>query len=403
MSRAFGLADTPQAGCDFPGLLADGRLRRHMRVGVKALATKRILRVFLAVAAACLLSGCPSPRDREPIRVVVTDGVETAPREPDAQDVIELAKREGELVWYTSLPEAAARAFLKLYSDTYPFIATRLVRESTFDIIRRLEGEVESGRVEADVLHVLDVAIFAKWRKEGQLLRYFAPEERFIPAQYKDSGYWSALRCVGLCIAYDPKRLSPQQVPQTWPDLLDPRWKGRIALKDAQTAGSAYAHYYFLREEYGVSYWQRMARQRPRVYKTAEESLSALESGEVDLVAGAMDYSVSEAQEAGKSVAAIWPRDGVPMMLGPVAIMRAAPHPNAARLFVNLALSRRGQQALRDLLGAYSVRPDVAPPPGRPPLSELSVLTPTGGWDEYAQKQDRLQAEYTSLFHPGSE
>ena len=349
-----------------------------------------------------VVAGCPNPGAQEPIRVVVRDDTGTE-RLDTPEDVVELARREGELNWYTSLPEEPANRFLALFTEQHPYITTRLVRGSTFDTVQGVQSEIEGGRVRADVVHVLDVAAFITLRRQGHLLRYTHSHERFIPARYKEPGFWWALRCVDICLAYDAAHVDPEEAPQTWVDLLSPRWVGRIAMKDAQTAGSAYAHYYFLREEYGISYWRLMAAQRPQIYKTSDECLDAIRSGVADVVAGAMGYSLHDDQQPSSTVRGVWPSDGVPMMLGPIAILRGAPHRNVARLFIEFALSREGQVALRDLLGAYSPREDVGPPRGCPDLASLSVMTPMGGWEQYAQRQETLRPEYTRVFHPGSE
>lgn len=360
------------------------------------------LTALFAAALVAATTGCNRSGGVESVTVVLEDsdgGKDTTSRE----DVAQLAKREGEMWWYTSLPQEAAERFLALFRAQHPYLTTHLVRGSTFDMVQRVQTEIEKGEVHADVLHVLDMAIFSEMRLKGQLLLYASEQERSVPAKYKDPGYWSALRVVGLCMAYDSVRLDQAAIPQTWDELLDERWRGRIALKDAQTAGSAYAQYYFLRDEYGSHYWESMARQSPRIYKTADESLAALETGEVDVVSGAMGYSVSERIKGGSTVRAVWPSDGVPVMLGPVAILRGAPHRNAGKLFMDFALSKEGQEALRDLAGIYSVREDVAPPADRPSLSELKIMSSLGGWAEYARNQEALKSEYTGLFHPGSE
>lgn len=376
-------------------LLDTSRASRRARVALTVIGP--IVALALAFAA-----GCPEPGAQEPIRVVVRDDIGME-RLDTPEEVVELARREGELNWYTSLPEERALEFLALFTEQHPYITTRLVRGSTFDTVQGVQSEIESGRVRADVVHVLDVAAFIQWRRQGHLLRHVHGEERFIPARYKDPGFWWALRCVDICLAYDETHLHPDEAPETWMDLLDPRWMGRIAMKDAQTAGSAYAHYYFLREEYGIWYWKRMAAQRPQIYKTSDECLDAIRGGTADVVAGAMGYSLYDEQDPNSTVRGVWPSDGVPMMLGPVAILRGAPNRNAARLFIEFALSREGQIALRDMLGAYSPREDVGPPRGCPDLATLNVMTPTGGWEQYALRQETLRPEYTRLFHPGSE
>jgi iron(III) transport system substrate-binding protein len=205
-------------------------------------------------------------------------------------------------------------------------------------------------------------------------------------------------------MAYDKRKLSASQAPQQWPELLQGRWTGKLGLKDAQTAGSAYAQYYFLREKYGVDFWEQLAARRPRIYKTEEELLDALVAGDIQVAAGAMGYTIgSYARQHPGTVGTVWPTDGVPLVIGPVAILSRGPHPNAAKLFVDYCLSQEGQVALRDLLGAYSPQPDVAPPPGSPALAELRLLRPAAGWSEYLEKQGDLRAEYARLFHGESE
>ena len=356
----------------------------------------------IATVLAGLTAGCPPPQGSE-IRVTVTEPGQ-AQRDLSQEEIVALARREGELWWYTSLPAQQATAFLERFRARYPFIATRLVRGSTFDIVRRVDREIANGQVQADVLHVLDPAVFVDLRKRGELYVYDSPEARFIPPQYKDPGLWEAMRAVTICIAYDKRRMRPEEAPQTWAALLDPKWRGKIGLKDAETGGSAYAQYYFLREEYGASYWRRMAQQQPRLFKSSADTLAALLAGEIAVAGGIVGYSVYQAaQQEGQPVAAVWPTDGVPMIIGPLTILGRAPHPHAAMLFVDFSLSKQGQEAMRELGDAHSVREDVEPPPGPPKLSDLKVLSQEGSWEEYRTRQERLQSEYSRLFHPESE
>ncbi len=357
---------------------------------------------MMTVILAVIVGGCPPPGPGE-IRVTVTEPGQPE-KELSQEQIIALARREGELWWYTSLPRAQASEFLKRFQARYPFINTHLVRGSTFDIVRRVDREIAQGQVQADALHVLDPAVFVDLRRRGELYVYDLPQARFIPPEYREPGVWWAMRAVTVCIAYNKERMSPGEAPATWTHLLDPKWRGEIGLKDAQTGGSAYAQYYFLREEYGASYWRRMAAQEPRLFKSSKDTLEALLRGEIELAGGIVGYRVYQASERdGKPVQAVWPKDGVPMIIGPVAILSRAPHPHAAMLFADFSLSREGQEAIRELVGAYSVREDVGPPPGRPRLSDLHILTQEGPWEEYRTRQDGLQTAYNRLFHPESE
>jgi iron(III) transport system substrate-binding protein len=146
-----------------------------------------------------------------------------------------------------------------------------------------------------------------------------------------------------------------------------------------------------------------VARQKPQIFRSADDVTAALLDGRI-LVAGEMaGYAMVGAREEGKPIVGVFPKEGVPFIPGPVAILARARHQNAARLFVDYALSREGQALFRDLGNAYSARKDVAPLKGQPPLNQLDLRTPTGGWEEYLQKQSALRTEFEKLFRPTSD
>lgn len=356
----------------------------------------------LLLVALFVLPGCPRSNPGDEIRVRISDeGGGEAVKAPSEEDLVKLARSEGEVTWFTSITASEAGAFVKRFEAKYPGVTVRLVRGGTFDLVDRIQREVNVGSPQADVLHVLDPAIFVQLRERGELALYEPPTAAAIPPEYKDPGYWTAARLVTIGLAYDARKLGVATAPKSWSALLNPRWNGKLGLKDAQSAGSAYAQYYFLREKYGVSYWEQMAKLNPRIYKTEDNLLAALRAGEIQVAAGIIVRKLQGADE--QRLRTLWPEDGVPLVPGPVGILSRAPHPNAARLFVNYTLSADGQAALRDLLGAYSARPDVKAPDGWPPLNSLSLLRPDNGWGEYLSKQGQLREEYTRLFHGESE
>ena len=349
-----------------------------------------------------LLAGCPSREDEGPINVVVSDAKDQA-ASMSREDILKAARVEGQLEWYTSLPDQDATAFLDAFRKKYPFLQTRLRRASTFDTISQINAEIDSGDVKADVVHVLDVGVFIELRGRGELLNYRSPEEVAIDERFREPGYWSAMRLVAIGMAYNKQMLPPDRAPKGWEDLLRPEFKGKIGFKDAATAGTAYAEYFLLRERLGTLFWERMAEQKPKISRSAEEVTSGLLAGDI-LVAGEMaSYAILSAQQEGKPIVGVYPKEGVPFIPGPVAILARAPHPNAARLFIDYALSREGQALFRDLAGAHSAREDVGPLKGQPSLDDLDLLTPTGGWQEYLRKQNALRTEFEKLFRPGSE
>ncbi|MGD9519960.1 MAG: ABC transporter substrate-binding protein, partial [Armatimonadota bacterium] len=147
------------------------------------------------------------------------------------------------------------------------------------------------------------------------------------------------------------------------------------------------------------SFWYSIAERDPRVFRSEDEMLTALERGEVDVLAGVM----ADTLLIDKRARIVWPADGVPVVLGPVGILAGAPHPNAAKLFVDFLLSRTGQELIRSVTGAYPARPGLAPPEGLRPLSEISTLQSRAPWDLYTGLRDYLQSEYNEIFRSSSE
>jgi len=344
--------------------------------------------VFVALVAS---GGCPPP---QPIEVTVSSGQSNRPT--TREEIVTQARREGELNWYTSLPDDDARQIAKAFTEQFPFIVCRTVRSGTFEIVRRIQSEVARGEVEADVLHVLDPGVFVSLHQAGQLYRYQSTQAKYLPPELRAAEAWNACRVVVTVIAL--RKDSPLKITK-WSDLTTLPSSMRVGVKDAATSGSAYTTYYLLREKYGYSFWYSIAERDPRVFRSEDEMLTALERGEVDVLAGVM----ADTLLIDKRARIVWPADGVPVVLGPVGILAGAPHPNAAKLFVDFLLSRTGQELIRSVTGAYPARPGLAPPEGLRPLSEISTLQSRAPWDLYTGLRDYLQSEYNEIFRSSSE
>lgn len=342
------------------------------------------LRIVLAAAvglAMIALGGCPTPRTLE-IK---------AEKAPNPNEInLDEARREGEVVWYTSMPEHDVKPIAKAFTAQYPFLTCQITRSSTFQIVQRIETEFKN-TPRADVLHVLDPAVFVTLEQDGRLYHYLSRYAGKIPINDQSTGYWASCRAVVTVIAFRHGDTTPVR---SWMDLLTKLPPNAvIGLKDAEKSGSAYATYYLLREKYGYSYWNRLKVKQWRVYRTDSDMIAALKRGEVSVLAGVM---ADAAADAGLRV--VWPSDGAPLVIGPVGILATAPHPNAAKLFEDFLLSRQGQEQLRDLTGCYAELPGLAPPKNLMPLGSVPVLRPKASWDLYTAMQPSLQNEYSNNF-----
>ena len=313
--------------------------------------------------------------------------------EPDI--VVDTMATTGTVTWYTSIPQIHAERLANAFR-TETSIDVKIIRDSTFIVRERLMLEVENGTTEADVLTIADMGTFIELKNQGHLMEYDSPHCENYAEEYKDEGYWTVFAAFGMCMAYDENRIDTP--PQQWTDLLDDRWKGRIGLEDINTAGSQYGQYYMLREELGVEFWGHLLSfQNPNIYYRTEELANALLKGEIDIAGEFSIHTVYNYRvRKGTSIQGIYPEEGIPLIVNPIAIMNHTDHPEEAKIFLDFLLSPEGQELMQRLNYKYSVRGDLPPLDGIPSLDSLNSLRPKNAL-EYANKRNEYIQEFNSF------
>ncbi len=159
--------------------------------------------------------------------------------------------------------------------------------------------------------------------------------------------------------------------------MLRPEFRGRKLIIQDAAAGTAFNQMYLLEKRLGTDFMKRWGAQQPLVVATAPQLIDLLNRGEA-LVGATVDHYRAFEPEAIKSgIVGVYPTEGMPVTLAPVAILKDAPHPNAARLFIDFTLSREGNTLLaHDIFNAYSSRPDVPAPAGQLPFAETKPMFP---------------------------
>ncbi|MCL7412993.1 MAG: extracellular solute-binding protein [ANME-2 cluster archaeon] len=312
------------------------------------------------------------------------------PHEPEI--TITTTPTNATMTWYTSMPLIHAERIANAFS-TDTGIDVKIVRNSTFIIREHLMSDIENGESKADVLTIADVGTYIELKSKGHLMEYASPHYEYYSDEYKDQNYWGTVAAFGICMAYDDSRISDP--PQQWTDLLDERWNGRIGLEDINTAGSQYGQYYILRERLGVQFWETLlSSQEPKIYYRTEELANALLDGEIDVAGEFSIHTVySYRIKKGTSIHGIYPEEGIPMVLNPIAIMNGTKHPNEAKMFMDFLLSKDGQELVQRLSYKYSVHDDVLSLEGEPPFSKLNALNPENETD-YRDKRSEYILEF---------
>lgn len=315
---------------------------------------------------------------------------------PKPEIVVDTKSTTSTVTWYTSIPQRHADRLVNAFKIETG-IDVKIVRSSTFIVRERLMSEIEKGTIEADVITIADIGTFIELKNQGHLMKYVSPHYKNFSEEYKDTGYWAVFAGFGMCMAYDESRIDTP--PQHWTDLLNERWRGRIGLEDINTAGSQYGQYYMLREKLGVEFWKELLSvQKPKIYYRTEALANALLEGEIDIAGEFSIHIVYDHKvERKTSIKGIYPEEGIPLIVNPVAIINQTDHPEEAKIFLDFLLSGRGQELMQRLNYKYSIREGMAPLDGIPSLDNLNILRPKNG-TEYARKRSEYIQEFNSFF-----
>src|SRR5271169_2346458 len=152
------------------------------------------------------------------------------PAEPVTPALIEAAKKEGKVSYYTSTDLPVAEKLAKAFEAKYPEIAVRVERTGAERVFQRIGQEYSSNIHAVDVVNSSDAAHFIVWKRDGILAPY-VPEDvaKFYPPEHRDiDGQFASWRIFLSIIAYNTNLVKAEDAPKSFADLLDPKWSGRI-------------------------------------------------------------------------------------------------------------------------------------------------------------------------------
>src|ERR1041385_9130963 len=256
--------------------------------------------------------------------------------------LIEAAKKEGKVVWYTSVDLPLSEKVGKAFEAKYPGIAVRVERSGAERVFQRIGQEVASNIRACDVVNSSDAAHMIVWKRDGWLAPY-VPEDvaKFYPAEHKDvDGTFASFRVTLSIIAYNTTLVKAEDVPKSFADLLDPKWAGKIVKAHPGYSGTILTATYQMQRDLGWEYFEKLAKQNVMQVQSSADPPKKLDLGERAVMADGNEYNIFQIQEKGGPVAPVYATEGSPLVVGPNGIFKDCPHPNAARLFQSFALGR---------------------------------------------------------------
>ena len=338
------------------------------------------------------------PRSISVLLIVLALCLGVSAIEARAQDPrLEAARKEGKVVWYTSLALTSSEKVAKLFETAYPGVKVEVHRTGSQRILQRMMQELQAGIKNVDVVHTSDAGHYVLLKEKKLLMRYTPAGADGFGAGFKDKdGYHYGLRATVNVIAYNTKAISPAEAPRTWKDLLDPKWRGRLVTAHPGYSGVIATHVLALVHLHGWDYFKALAQNKPMLVQSAVDPSGVVASGERPVAVDGGDYTFYQVKKKGNPVEIVYPKEGVPLVVSPSAITSFAPHPNAARLFTDFIFSREIQQVLADTEGLYSGHPQVTYPSDKPRLSDLKVLAVDA--EELEKRNEEIKTRFVEFF-----
>ncbi len=241
------------------------------------------------------------------------------------------------------------------FKAKYPFLDVNINRAEGERIVTKVLQETRAKKFLVDVMQTPAFYLHAL-KKRGILGEYASTEDRFYPRNFKEEKSWTTTYYNPYVVLYNTKLVSAQNLPKRYEDLLNPFWKNKMILEKDKIDWFT-AMLQILGREKGVKYMRELSRQNPmlRIGQTLITQLVA--AGEIALQINTNAVSVNRLKQKGAPIDWVAPGPLPGLMVG-VGLVSQAPHPAAARLFVDFLLSKEGQQ-LYQSAGRLVARSDL--------------------------------------------
>jgi len=288
-------------------------------------------------------------------------------------NMIDAARKEGAMVFYTTMDIQNSKPLLDAFNKKYPFIKADLVRLGGTAMVSRILTEAQAGASQFDVAVGISPSL-TPMRERNLIAPYMSPEFANLYGDLYDAkGYWSTVYLNTLVLGYNTKVISRNDLPKTYDDLLKPQYKQKFII-DIENHDVFVALGQEWGQEKAINYFKGLAKQEPVFLRGNTNRANFVSVGE-----RSMTFVYAQVIERMKQTGA--PVDWIP--LEPVAVelnvamlSAKAAHPNAAKLFIDYLISMDGQEFLKTFR-RIGPRKDVKPDP--PKLFEgfrRRVVTP---------------------------
>jgi iron(III) transport system substrate-binding protein len=311
-------------------------------------------------------------------------------------DLYQAALKESEIIFYTDGRQDQAQRLSDYWKANFPGLNLRIVPKSSPALIAQIETERAAGQHRVDVSHMSQPYVAALWKQKGFYQPYrTASFERLRPDYADADAAFYTPDVYTLPAAYNTNVFKDKaQLPQSLKEFLDPKWKGKLVLADPEVSGNTLTFLMTMLAT-GRLDWSTLegfAKQDVLFVRSNPDSVRMVASGERALAPMISSFNIMTARMKGQPIDYYVLREGSVVVQSLLGLMSDAPHPNAAKLLVEVMTSPQAESALSQGGVFWPAHPDAPPVGTLPELAELHpIASPAPSPADAANVQEFLK------------
>jgi len=284
------------------------------------------------------------------------------------------ANKEGAVTIYHDFSPTGIAQIIDLFHTRYPRIDVREVRLPSGAFYNRFETEYAAGASEADMCSMAYDDRLLEWQKRGWYADWSPPETGSLPpGSAIGTGLWEIQRSREMII-YNKTKVKAAEAPKDWPDLFDPKWKGKVGMNPPWRSTGPQSAIAFVQQRFGIADMAaKMQAQDIRFFNGSAGVVQAVIRGDVS-VAILTDLPLNMVMADDPPIGSVYPASGVPSSPYLVFVPVHVAHPNAGRVFANWLMTEQGQLAIQEWSGAPAIRIGLAPPKFVPANTAVNLV-----------------------------
>jgi iron(III) transport system substrate-binding protein len=301
-------------------------------------------------------------------------------------------------IWiYTSLYKEVVAEMDPIVKAAIPDAEIKWFQGGSENVASKLNAELAAGNPKADLILTSDPFWYFELKQNGKLLRYESPAAKDVPVELKDPDHaFVTVRIPMMVLGYNSEALKPEELPQTWKDLSQAKWKDKISIGSPLESGTSFTAVALLSKTFGWEYFAELRKLDLVAAGGNSSVITRIETHERPIGVVLLE-NILKAQNKGSPVRAVYPKDGSIPVPSPIAILQTTKHPELAKKIYDWFFSQVAQTAIVHS-GMYSPLPKFASPANAKSWTEVTRMhwSPALLAQLYAAR-DQIKAKFSEV------